>query len=275
MARAGIAVRAVDGPELEVVAAILEDARRSNPVGVPLGTPAPGVMLERLRAFVANTPGRVSVAESSGTIVGISIGQVELPGLFSEVPWLRVEVLYVREEWRRRGAGRALLADLAAFAQRCEIERIVTQPVSGSRSEARFLSRLGFSAAGPRRTIETQALVRRLDHPDAPRGGLEALIARRRVMNGQTPARGIPLGTVESVPDGAASSGGAAASAAGRVASNGDRAAQGLEDQDAEGASGAVGATEVAEAAPELGSSRQVRRAELMRRSSPSTISTR
>jgi GNAT superfamily N-acetyltransferase len=228
-----------------MLAVVLEEAGSEHPMGAPLGVPAPGVLLERLRAFMDNHPGRVAVAEVGGVQVGAAISLVQRPGLFSETPWLQIEILYVRPEWRRRGVGRALLADQAVFAAASGTDTIVTLPVSGSRSEQRFLSRLGFSAVGSRRACETATLQRRLGQ-DSPRSGLESLIARRRAMNAvTTPPRGIDL----------------AASSAQHVPQEGE--------------------TELFPVAPAVveplapSSRRQVRRAELMRRSASSVTSTR
>lgn len=247
MGRELVSVRSADAADLPMVAVALEEAGAEHPLGAPLGVPAPGVMLRRLQAFVAHHPGRVSVAEVGGSLVGAAISQVYEPGLFSERPWLQVEVLFVRPEWRRRGVGRALMADQSAFAVTAETPTIVTLPVSGARSEQRFLSRLGFSAVGSRRTCDVVLLQRRLGQ-ETPRGGLESLIARRRAMNERvtTPARGIDLG--------------------GEVA---DHAGE-----DSRGAAGFPVAPELLEA-PVVSSRRQVRRAELMRRSSSSATSTR
>lgn len=236
-----------------MLAVVLEEAGAEHPLGAPLGVPEPGVMLRRLRAFIDNHPGRIAVAEVAGNQVGATISSVNQPGLFSEHPWLHLEILYVRAEFRRRGVGRALLADQVVFAAAQGIETIVTLPVSGARSEQRFLSRLGFSAVGSRRTGDVATLQRRLG-PDSARGGLESLIARRRAMNERiaTPPRGIDLGSAPSAtaPE--------------------DPAA--LQRQEGDGL------FPVAPAVVEpLGPSsrRQVRRAELMRRSASSVTSTR
>ncbi|GMA31144.1 GNAT family N-acetyltransferase [Litorihabitans aurantiacus] len=235
MGRDKVVVRSAQAGDLPMLAVVLGEAGGEHPMGAQLGVPAPGVLLQRLRAFVEHHPGRVSVATVGDVHVGAAISQVQQPGLFAEVPWLQIEVLFVRPEWRRRGVGRALMSDQVAFAAGADVATIVTLPVSGSRSEQRFLSRLGFSAVGSRRSCATAVLQRRLDH-DAPRSGLESLIARRRAMTGSTPPRGLPL------VDGAGG--------------------QDAPDVDAGG-----------EPAPS--SRRQVRRAELMRRSASSVTSTR
>lgn len=224
MGREVVTVRSAEPADLPALAVLLTEVGAEHPLGAPLGVPEPGVMLERLRAFVAHPTSRLSLAVAEDDeIVGAAISQVEEPGLFSEHPWLHLEVLFVQPQARRRGVGRALMADQAEHADRAELPSIVTHPTTGARSEQRFLSRLGFAAVGSRRTADTAALRRRLD-AEQQRGGLGTLIARRRAIHDRltTPPEGLPL----------------------------------LEAQ-------------------EVSSRRQVRRAELMRRSSSSTTSTR
>lgn len=148
------------------------------PLGTPLAVPSREEMLLRLTAFFASDTGHITLAESDGAIVGLAVGQINLPGLFASAPWLQIELLYVKPEARRHGVGRSLLTEQSLFASAAGAGYIVTQPINGSRSEQRFLSRLGFTAVGSRRTCET-ALLRRLDR-EGPRRGLESLIARRR-----------------------------------------------------------------------------------------------
>ena len=215
---------------------MIDETGNDLPLGTPLAVPSREEMLLRLTAFFASDTGHITLAESDGAIVGLAVGQINLPGLFASAPWLQIELLYVKPEARRHGVGRSLLTEQSLFASAAGAEYIVTQPINGSRSEQRFLSRLGFTAVGSRRTCETALLQRRLDH-EGPRRGLESLIARRRAMNERvnTPALGIPLGTDPLLE----------------------------------------GDPRVDQAVEESSSSRQVRRAELMRRPSSSVTSTR
>lgn len=246
MVRTGCTVVAATPEDCERVVDVLMAARIDHPVGPPLGTPDSTVLASRLAAFLDSGNGRASLASVSGVDVGVAIGHPQAPGLFSESPWYEIEVIYVRPEYRRRGAGRMLLADQLAYVQDAGLDRIVTQPVSGARSEARFLSRLGFAALGARRTGETAQVARRLEL-DSPRRGIESLIKRRRALSGMTPPRGIPL--LVDRPD---------------LAPLADVAIPDV-----------AGAEAVLTASLQSESSRQVRRAELMRRSSASMTSTR
>src|SRR5699024_4686493 len=107
--------------------------------------------------------------------------------------------LYVRQGMRRSGAGRAMMHQLALRAAGDGAERVVTMPLTGARSEQRFLSGLGFLPVGSRRIADTASLLRRLEtHPQGkarrPRR-IEELIARRRRSRGlpETPPGGVDL----------------------------------------------------------------------------------
>lgn len=230
MARTGCSVVTATREDGERIVDVLMVARADHPVSPPLGTPEREVLVARLEAFLGSGTGRASIAMAAGIDIGVAIGRRQDPGLFSESPWFEIEVLYVRPDYRRRGAGRLLLADQIAFAQEDGLDRIVTQPASGTRSEARFLSRLGFGALGSRRSGEVAQVLRRLEL-DSPRRGIESLIKRRRALSEMTPPRGIPLRTDAGGLDASLDS------------------LRAVDDQS--------------------DSSRQVRRAELMRRSSP------
>lgn len=266
MVRAGCTVAAATEQECDRIVSVLLAARVDHPVGAPLGTPEPAVLTARVMAFLTSGAGRVSLASVGGSDIGVAIGRRQEPGLFSESPWYEIEVLYVQPEYRRRGTGRMLLADQLAHAQERGLERIVTQPVSGTRSEARFLSRLGFAALGARRTGEVSQIIRRLE-PESPRRGIESLIKRRRALSGMTPPRGIPVGSDQSGPERLGTQVGPAAGPA-------TSPAAGPILGTAAGPTASPPAEPLASPAVDppggvqLDSSRQVRRAELMRRSS-------
>jgi len=130
--------------------------------------------------------------------VGAALTQHFDVNLFSDVAFLQVEALYVDAGHRRHGVGRALMSLAAQVAAESGATHVVTMPLTGSRSEQRFLSGLGFQPAATRRIAETAVLQRRLEILATPRRsrGIDELIARRRRSRGlpPTPARGIDLG---------------------------------------------------------------------------------
>src|SRR5699024_8741834 len=131
--------------------------------------------------------------------LGFALAQMVPPNLFSDISYVQLEALYVVQGNRRRGAGRLMVHQVALAAARAGAERVVTMPLTGARSEQRFLSGLGFSPAGSRRVAETASLMRRLEPQKGMRErrprALDELIARRRRSRGlpETPAGGVDL----------------------------------------------------------------------------------
>jgi GNAT superfamily N-acetyltransferase len=181
------------------VVEILRMARADSPLGPQLCSPDSELLAEQLNVWYGRPSSTLSIAEVDDEVVGIALLEHVDVNLFSDVAYLHVEALFVVAEHRRRGVGRALMQQIALVAAQTGAERVVTMPISGSRSEQRFLSGLGFSPVATRRIAETGALLRRLEQLAAPRRskGIEELIARRRRSRGlpPTPAGGLALQT--------------------------------------------------------------------------------
>ncbi len=161
------------------------EARGETPVNAQVCSPSRQTIRQQLAAVLGVEDMRLLVAQIDDAPAGFAVARVVRPGLFSDVGWLQVEALYVAEPHRRRGAGHALMAALGTIAVEENAERVVTVPLTGSRSEQRFLARLGFAAAAAHRIVDTPSLVRRLEVAGVPRErrrprGLEDLIAARR-----------------------------------------------------------------------------------------------
>lgn len=187
------------GPaDLDVVVPVLSSVRADSPLGPHLVNPDMDLG-GHLRAWYAQPDNHLAVVEAEDQVIGVALAQVIGANLFSDVVYLQMEALFVQTAFRRRGAGRALMGQLALVAARADAEQVVTMPISGSRSEQRFLSGLGFTVVGARRMIATAALLRRLEQQGKGRErrgrGIDELIARRRRSRGlpPTPPRGVSL----------------------------------------------------------------------------------
>ena len=73
----------------------------------------------------------------------------------------------VADRHRRRGAGRALVAAAAAFAEERGLDQLVVSVHPGSREANRFFARLGFAPLAVRRSAPVAAVRRRLPHGEA------------------------------------------------------------------------------------------------------------
>lgn len=181
----GVVARRAVPDDLDVVVDLCLEARGESVVNAQVCSPSRDTVRAQLAAVFDLPDMRLLVAVGEGVTVGFALARVVRPGLFSDTGWLQVEALYVAEQHRRRGAGHALMAALSQIAVEEDAERVVTMPLTGARSEQRFLARLGFAAAAAHRIVETSSLVRRLELETVPRErrrtrGLEHLIAARR-----------------------------------------------------------------------------------------------
>ena len=87
--------------------------------------------------------------------------------------------LHVRDGYRRRGVGKALLAAAVGFADEVGAEHVITSVLPQMRETQRFYARLGFSPVVVRRSAPVSVLRRRLAPSGAPTV-TDNLLARRR-----------------------------------------------------------------------------------------------
>ncbi|WP_420114360.1 GNAT family N-acetyltransferase [Pseudactinotalea sp.] len=185
--------------DIPQVVDLLRLARADSPLGPQLCSPDSETLGEQLAAWCGMPGTHLLVADhGDDVIVGVALTQHVGVNLFSDVAFLQLEALYVDSAHRRHGVGRMLMALAAQVAAEGDASHVVTMPLTGSRSEQRFLSGLGFQPAATRRIAETAVLQRRLEILATPRRarGIDELIARRRRSRGlpPTPARGLALG---------------------------------------------------------------------------------
>jgi GNAT superfamily N-acetyltransferase len=144
----------------------------------------PGPDAEGLRerlAWVATDP-------SSRVLVAI-VDDAEVAGmtLLTEAPYaplfdqraVHTHYLHVRDGFRRRGVGKALLAAAVAFAEEVGAEHVMTSVLPQMRETQRFYARLGFSPVVVRRSAPVSVLRRRLA-PSGATSVTDNLLARRR-----------------------------------------------------------------------------------------------
>lgn len=205
MSKVAVKARPAVPADIGNLVALCLEARSESAVHAQLCSSSDVVLHEQLGAVFALPDMHLVVVDLDGGLVGFALARVVLPGLFCDVGWLQVEALYVAPAHRRRGAGHALMAALAELARSENAERVVAMPLTGARSEQRFLARLGFAAAAAHRIAETAALARRMEAECRPGGGrrraqgLESLIAeRRRNRTRSVGAQAAPAGTESS-----------------------------------------------------------------------------
>ena len=144
----------------------------------------PGPDAEGLRerlAWVATDPSsRVLVAiVDDDEVAGMTL-LIESPyaPLFEQRA-VHAHYLHVRDGFRRRGVGKALLAAAVAFAEEVGAEHVMTSVLPQMRETQRFYARLGFSPVVVRRSAPVSVLRRRLA-PSGATSVTDNLLARRR-----------------------------------------------------------------------------------------------
>jgi GNAT superfamily N-acetyltransferase len=131
-----------------------------------------------------SAPGAVLlVARAEDGLVGLLLGRLLGPNVFTDEVNLSVEVVYVDGAHRRRGVGHALMLAAVELALAHGAENVYAAPIPGARGVQRFFVRLGFAPAASHRVIPVATLHRRLTADGARRGGprrRDDVVARRR-----------------------------------------------------------------------------------------------
>jgi GNAT superfamily N-acetyltransferase len=125
---------------------------------------------QRYRRALTSPEQQMLVAlEPDGTVVGMSLLEVSNSTLEDTSTVLMVHT-HVRRTARRHGAGRALVAAAAAWAEDRGAEMVSVNVYPQHRESQRFYVRLGFAPLVVRRVVPLQVLKRRLgqDSPAPP-----------------------------------------------------------------------------------------------------------
>jgi ribosomal protein S18 acetylase RimI-like enzyme len=121
----------------------------------------PEAQRAQCEALLADPAHRVVVAlDETDAVVGGAVLGAETAGGLLEPPSVYVSHLIVDPAHRRRGAGRALVAAAAAYAEELGVDSVVVGVAPTGRDANRFFARLGFAPLVMRR-IAPVALLRR------------------------------------------------------------------------------------------------------------------
>lgn len=123
--------------------------------------------------------------------LGMALFTVATANALLDIPAVHVSHAVVSDRHRKRGAGKALVAAAASFAEDRGIEQLVVSVHPGSRDAARFFARLGFAPLAVRRTAPVAVVRRRLSVGERT---AEHLV-RRRPKRSVHPS--LPLGQVD------------------------------------------------------------------------------
>jgi len=176
-----VRVRAVTADDLPPLLSLGQQLREQLvPSADPRARAAVSNLEQRYLDAIAD-PDRHLVLAVEGdpeTVLGMAIFTVTSSNALLDLPAVQVTHTVVSAKHRKRGAGRALVAAAAAFAEERGIEQLVVSVNPTSRDAARFFARLGFAPLAVRRTAPVSVVKRRLAFVERP----EQPLARRRAL---------------------------------------------------------------------------------------------
>jgi GNAT superfamily N-acetyltransferase len=136
-------------------------------------------VLERLEVVSEDPSSCVLVAELDGEVAGLTVLTATAYAPLFDQRAVHAHYLHVRDGFRRRGVGKALLAAAVAFADEMRAEHVITNVLPQLRDTQRFYARLGFGPVVVRRSVPVTILRRRLAGLSAP-STADHVMARRR-----------------------------------------------------------------------------------------------
>lgn len=184
MRRNGIHIRHATTDDVDVLLLFAEQVP-NVPSGRRHGSRPPGGhdLRERYEMLVKNPERRVLLAAGdAGEVLGMAVLSLDVAGELLDVPVVRVSHLVVDRAHRKRGAGRALLASAAVYADEVGVDYVTVGAATTDRDANRFLARLGFAPLIVRRIAPLPVLRRQLAIPEAPdvaRQGRPSRMVRR------------------------------------------------------------------------------------------------
>ena len=185
MSRSGVRVRLAMPGDVEDLVTLAAEIREVGPLRGLVGGRAGGRRVRdgiraRCARLLEDPDHRVLLAvdDASGQVMGAAVvGQDTGPGLL-DPPAVYVSALTVSSACRKRGAGRALVAAAAGYAEELGVDSVVVGVTPTGRDANRFFARLGFAPLVIRRIAPVAALRRALGPVDGA-VDLRAAVSRR------------------------------------------------------------------------------------------------
>ena len=206
MPRGALRVRPAEPGDLAVLMALGEEMRDqllpTEAGGRPRGAPAAQREFAEQRYVEALAdPDRhlVVVVTEADEALGMALFTTGWVNPLVDVAAVHMSHAVVADRHKRRGAGKALVAAAAAFAELHGIEQLVVSVHPGSRDANRFFARLGFAPMAVRRVAPISVVRRGLatsEHRPA-----DHVVRRRPRRAGRSSPSGVPLGPAETDGD--------------------------------------------------------------------------
>jgi GNAT superfamily N-acetyltransferase len=158
---AGVTVRRAGAADLDVLErlfASLNDMQRAMRAFEPRPALAAEAR-ERYARLLHDDDAMVVVADHAGTAIGMGVGTVATPSTSSDERALLISNVIVLDPHRSAGVGRAITAELAAFARRKGLARAMIRTFAANEDALRFWSELGFEALAVDMVADTDTLL--------------------------------------------------------------------------------------------------------------------
>ncbi len=180
MTRSSVAVRDARPQDLPVLMTMWDELHEMGSLMervIPTSTEA--AVLERLERVAHDPDSRALVATIDGEVAGMAVLTATAYALLFDERAVHADYVHVRDRFRRRGVGKALLAAAVSFADEVGAEHVITSVLPQERDTQRFYARLGFGPVVMRRSVPVAVLRRRLSGATAT-SLADHLVARRR-----------------------------------------------------------------------------------------------
>ena len=182
MTRSPITVRDARPEDVPALLVIWDELRELGR-GIERVTPTPDAdaLLERLDLVDSDPQSRALVAVLDDEVVGVVLLTATAYAPLFDQRAVHAHYLHVRDGYRKRGVGRALLAAAVSFADEAGAEHVITSVLPQMRDTQRFYARLGFGPVVVRRSVPVPVLRRRLAGATGTTL-VDHLVARRRTL---------------------------------------------------------------------------------------------
>lgn len=180
MTRPSITVRDAQPEDLPALLAMWDELRElGSRIERVMPSPGPDAALHRLELVTQDPQSRALVACVDGEVAGMVLVTASAYAPLFDLRAVHADYLHVREGFRRRGVGKALLAAAVSFADEVGAEHVLTSVLPQIRETQRFYAQLGFGPVVVRRSVPVAVLRRRLSGASAS-SVADHLVARRR-----------------------------------------------------------------------------------------------
>jgi ribosomal protein S18 acetylase RimI-like enzyme len=168
LSRIRVHVRTATADDVDPLIALLGGINDLGPVrGRAVARRGPDGFRLLCERLIADPEHRVVVAvDETGTVIGAAVFGADTAGGLVDPPSVYVSHLVVGAEHRKRGAGRALVAAAAGYADEIGVDSVVVGVAPTGRDANRFFARLGFAPLVMRRIAPVTALRRALASAD-------------------------------------------------------------------------------------------------------------